>query len=94
MYYLVLEETKQKDRAIQYAIVWMIVRGAMLGPDQPVILHMLDIGPTAQALKEVKMELIDAAILFSKVCFIKAHFDCSPRAPKYSGPALLNSVGS
>ncbi|XP_068307382.1 uncharacterized protein [Pyrus communis] len=80
-------------RAIQYAIVPMIARGAMLGPDQPVILHMLDIGPAAQALKEVKMELIDAAFLFSKVCFIKAHFACSPWAPKNSGPALLN-VGS
>ena len=33
----------------------------MLGPDQPVILHMLDIEPAAEALKGVKMELIDAA---------------------------------
>lgn len=39
----------------------MIARGAMLGPDQPVILHMLDIEPAAEALKGVKMELIDAA---------------------------------
>jgi hypothetical protein len=27
----------------------MIARGAMLGPDQPVILHMLDIEPAKQA---------------------------------------------
>ncbi|GMN56343.1 hypothetical protein TIFTF001_025461 [Ficus carica] len=46
---------------IGYAIVPMIARGAMLGPDQPVILHMLDIEPAAEALKGVKMELIDAA---------------------------------
>lgn len=39
----------------------MIARGAMLGLDQPVILHMLDIEPAAEALKGVKMELIDAA---------------------------------
>ena len=39
----------------------MIARGAMLGPDQPVILHMLDIEPAAESLKGVKMELIDAA---------------------------------
>lgn len=39
----------------------MIARGAMLGPDQPVIIHMLDIEPAAEALKGVKMELIDAA---------------------------------
>ncbi|KAI8025317.1 hypothetical protein LOK49_LG02G00739 [Camellia lanceoleosa] len=46
---------------IGYALVPMIARGAMLGPDQPVILHMLDIQPAAQALKGVKMELVDAA---------------------------------
>lgn len=33
----------------------------MLGPDQPVILHLLDIEPAAQALEGVKMELLDAA---------------------------------
>jgi malate dehydrogenase len=46
---------------IGYAICPMIARGAMLGPDQPVILHMLDIEPAKQALEGVKMELIDAA---------------------------------
>ncbi|VAH16380.1 unnamed protein product [Triticum turgidum subsp. durum] len=39
----------------------MIARGVMLGADQPVILHMLDIEFAAEALKGVKMELIDAA---------------------------------
>jgi hypothetical protein len=33
----------------------------MLGPDQPVILHLLDIEPAKQALEGVKMELLDAA---------------------------------
>ncbi|KAK8946214.1 hypothetical protein KSP40_PGU016313 [Platanthera guangdongensis] len=37
----------------------MVARGLMLGPDQPVILHMLDIFP--EALNGVKMELVDAA---------------------------------
>lgn len=46
---------------IGYAIVPMIARGVMLGPDQPVILHMLDIEPAAEALNGVRMELIDAA---------------------------------
>ncbi|KAH7659415.1 Malate dehydrogenase protein [Dioscorea alata] len=46
---------------IGYALVPMIARGAMLGPNQPVILHMLDIPPSAGALNGVKMELIDAA---------------------------------
>ena len=39
----------------------MIARGVMLGTDQPVILHMLDISPAAEALNGVKMELVDAA---------------------------------
>lgn len=34
----------------------------MLGPDQPVILHMHDIEPAAEALNGVKMELIDSAL--------------------------------
>ncbi|KAL2650932.1 hypothetical protein R1flu_019060 [Riccia fluitans] len=46
---------------IGYALVPMIARGVMLGADQPVILHMLDIPPAAEALNGVKMELIDAA---------------------------------
>uniref|UniRef100_A0A0D9XKM6 Malate dehydrogenase n=1 Tax=Leersia perrieri TaxID=77586 RepID=A0A0D9XKM6_9ORYZ len=46
---------------IGYALVPMIARGAMLGPDQPVILHMLDIPPATDSLNGVKMELVDAA---------------------------------
>ena len=33
----------------------------MLGADQPIILHLLDIEPAKQSLEGVKMELIDAA---------------------------------
>mmetsp|Transcript_32590 Transcript_32590/g.91274 ORF Transcript_32590/g.91274 Transcript_32590/m.91274 type:complete len:307 (+) Transcript_32590:236-1156(+) len=39
----------------------MVARGAMLGPGRPVILHLLDIPPAAQALEGVRMELVDAA---------------------------------
>ncbi|KAM1172116.1 hypothetical protein ACFX2I_022266 [Malus domestica] len=46
---------------IGYALVPMIARGIMLGADQPVILHLLDIPPAAEALNGVKMELVDAA---------------------------------
>ncbi|KAH6768459.1 Lactate/malate dehydrogenase family protein [Perilla frutescens var. frutescens] len=46
---------------IGYALVPMVARGAMLGLNQPVILHMLDIPPAAEALNGVKMELVDAA---------------------------------
>ncbi|KAH6762992.1 Lactate/malate dehydrogenase family protein [Perilla frutescens var. hirtella] len=33
----------------------------MLGPNQPVIIHMLDIEPASQSLSAIKMELIDSA---------------------------------
>ncbi|XP_030513492.2 malate dehydrogenase, cytoplasmic-like [Rhodamnia argentea] len=46
---------------IGYALMPMIARGVMLGPDQPVIIHMLDIEQCAEALDGVKMELIDGA---------------------------------
>lgn len=46
---------------IGYALVPMIARGVLLGPNQPVILHMLDIPPAAESLNGVKMELVDAA---------------------------------
>lgn len=39
----------------------MVAAGRMLGPDQKVILHLLDIPMAAQALEGVKMELLDAA---------------------------------
>jgi hypothetical protein len=33
----------------------------MLGHNQPIILHLLDIPPAQQSLEGVKMELVDAA---------------------------------
>lgn len=46
---------------IGYALCPMVAAGRMLGPDQKVVLHLLDIPPAAQALEGVKMELLDAA---------------------------------
>jgi len=39
-----------------------VANGRMLGPDQPVILHLLDIEPAKEALLGVQMELTDAAL--------------------------------
>lgn len=39
----------------------MVARGILLGADQPVILHLLDIEPAAEALNGVRMELVDSA---------------------------------
>ncbi len=46
---------------IGYSLLFRIASGAMLGPDQPVILQMLEITPALDALKGVGMELDDCA---------------------------------
>ncbi len=46
---------------IGYSLVFRIASGAMLGPDQPVVLQMLEITPALDALKGVAMELEDCA---------------------------------
>jgi malate dehydrogenase len=46
---------------IGYALIFRIVSGAMFGPDQPIILQMLEIPPAMNALKGVAMELADCA---------------------------------
>jgi malate dehydrogenase len=46
---------------IGYATAFRIANGAMLGPDQPVILHLLDLPNFQQGLKGVHMELNDCA---------------------------------
>ncbi len=46
---------------IGYALLFRIASGAMLGEDQPVILHLLEITPALGALEGVIMELNDCA---------------------------------
>lgn len=46
---------------IGYSLLFRIASGAMLGPDQPVILQMLEIEPALPALEGVAMELDDCA---------------------------------
>jgi len=46
---------------IGYALLFRIASGAMLGPDQPVILQLLEITPALKALDGVHMELDDCA---------------------------------
>lgn len=46
---------------ISYSLLFRIASGAMLGPDQPVILQMLEITPALGALGGVAMELDDCA---------------------------------
>src|SRR3954447_20651571 len=46
---------------IGYSLVFRIAAGEMLGPDQPLILHLLEITPAMDALRGVAMELDDCA---------------------------------
>ena len=46
---------------IGYSLLFRIASGAMLGPDQPVILQLLEITPALTALDGVAMELEDCA---------------------------------
>lgn len=46
---------------IGYAVCPLIASGRMLGLNQPVILHLLDVEPAKGALDGVAMELLDAA---------------------------------
>lgn len=46
---------------ISYSLLFRIAAGEMLGPDQPVILQLLEITPALEALKGAAMELDDCA---------------------------------
>src|ERR1700685_2438072 len=46
---------------IGYSLLFRIASGAMFGPQQPVILHLLEIEPALPALGGVVMELQDCA---------------------------------
>jgi len=46
---------------IGYALAFRVASGQMLGPDQPVNLHLLEITPALPALEGVAMELSDCA---------------------------------
>ncbi len=46
---------------IGYALTFRIAAGDMLGPDQPVILHLIEIAPALETLRGVVMEMNDCA---------------------------------
>ncbi len=55
---------------IGYSLLFRIASGAMLGPDTPVILQLLEVTPALKALEGVRMELDDCAfpLLQGVVC--------------------------
>jgi len=46
---------------IGYSLLWRIASGSCFGPDQPVILQLLEIPPVMDKLNGVVMELVDSA---------------------------------
>jgi hypothetical protein len=87
---------------IGYSIVPMICSGEFLGPNQPVIIHLLDIAFMADKLTGVKMEIDDCAFPLVKgsSCFSCLRFRRAPnitrdplsqalRAPTYFCMCLI-----
>ncbi|HRX72250.1 MAG: malate dehydrogenase [Candidatus Competibacteraceae bacterium] len=92
---------------IGYAMAFRIASGSMLGPDQPVILQLLEITPALQALQGVVMELNDCAfpLLASvvatddlKTAFTDANYamlvGARPRGPGMERKDLLTANGA
>jgi len=60
---------------IGYSLLFRIASGAMFGPDQPVILHLIEIEPALPALNGVVMELDDCAFPLLKGVVPTANLD-------------------
>src|SRR5499427_1977160 len=60
---------------IGYALVFRIASGAMFGPEQPLILHLIEIEPALGALQGVVMELDDCAFPLLKGVVPTANLD-------------------
>jgi malate dehydrogenase len=90
-----------------YAMAFRVASGGMLGPDQPVILQLLEITPALQALQGVVMELNDCAFPLLagvvatdnlEVAFKHANFamlvGARPRGPGMERKDLLTANGA
>ena len=60
---------------IGYSLLFRIASGALFGPDQPVILHLIEIEPALKALNGVVMELHDCAFPLLKGIVPTANLD-------------------
>src|SRR6478736_4505775 len=60
---------------IGYSLLFRIASGSMFGPDQPVILHLIEIEPALPALNGVVMELDDCAFPLVKGIVPTANLD-------------------
>lgn len=74
---------------IAYSLLFRIAHGEMLGHDQPLILHILEIPEMIQALEGVKMELEDCAFPLLR----EIHIGSDPRQ-LFDGVHLALLVGA
>jgi malate dehydrogenase len=75
---------------IGYALLFRIAAGEMLGPDQPVVLRLLEIEPAQKALEGVVMELEDCA--FPLLADVVATADLKTAFDGSSWSLLVGSV--
>ena len=58
---------------IGYSLLFRIASGALLGPDQPIVLRLLEIEPALKALQGVAMELDDCAFPLLRDIFMTSN---------------------
>jgi malate dehydrogenase len=75
---------------IGYSLLFRIASGAMFGPNQPVILHLIEIEPALPALNGVEMELDDCAFPLLKGIVPTANLDEGFRSVNWA--LLVGSV--
>lgn len=75
---------------IGYSLLFRIATGDLLGPDQPVVLRLLEIEPAMKALEGVVMELDDCA--FSLLAGIEMTSDLATAFDGTSWALLVGSV--
>jgi len=92
---------------IAYSLIFRIASGEMLGPDQPIILHLLEVPAALEALNGVRMEIEDCAypllqnmVITDDVNLAFAEVDyallvgAAPRGPGMERKDLLKSNGA
>jgi malate dehydrogenase len=75
---------------IGYSLLFRIASGQMLGPDTPIVLHLLEIEPAMKSLEGVVMELDDCA--FPLLTDIEATSDLNNAFRNTNWALLVGSV--
>ena len=78
---------------IGYSLLFRIASGSMFGPDQPVILHLIEIEPALPALGGVVMELQDCAFPLLKGVMPTSSLDEGFKGVDWAASPILACVG-